>query len=202
MRNWPAPRPTASCTAPAHRARWSGRAVVLGHETIGIADRNTVSGVVRAKIAIDQLREEGLLPEGASSSSRAPASASRTKRRHHRLSRDASWLGAADAALLSRGNLRAEKGRVRALSLRPDRAYRRPAARCRARARPDYCCSIFCFHAPGRVWLGAVMNRNGRDARMLAKAQQASRGRPKCRFIALNDAFDSSCAAKIVRFRT
>ncbi len=54
------------------------QAVQLGHCGIGIADRNTVSGVVRAKIAIDELREENLLPEGFGWS-RARASSSRTK---------------------------------------------------------------------------------------------------------------------------
>ncbi len=43
------------------------------------------------------------------------------------------------------------------------------------------------IHAPGRVWLGAVMNRTGRDARELVRAHQMAReaGVP---LVALNDA--------------
>ncbi|MCO5064162.1 MAG: error-prone DNA polymerase [Rhizobiaceae bacterium] len=38
------------------------RAIALGHDGLGIADRNTVSGVVRAYAALRDLREEGTLP--------------------------------------------------------------------------------------------------------------------------------------------
>jgi len=40
------------------------RALLLGHTGIGIADRNTVSGVVRAWVALKQLREDGLPAPG------------------------------------------------------------------------------------------------------------------------------------------
>src|SRR5690606_6436176 len=36
------------------------RALLLGHAGIGIADRNTVSGVVRAWMALKQMRKDGL----------------------------------------------------------------------------------------------------------------------------------------------
>ncbi len=37
-------------------------ALLLGHRGIGIADRNTVSGVVRAHSALEELRREGVVP--------------------------------------------------------------------------------------------------------------------------------------------
>ena len=37
-------------------------ALLLGHRGIGIADRNTVAGVVRAYSALEELRREGVVP--------------------------------------------------------------------------------------------------------------------------------------------
>ena len=37
-------------------------ALLLGHRGIGIVDRNTVAGVVRAFSALEELRREGLVP--------------------------------------------------------------------------------------------------------------------------------------------
>jgi error-prone DNA polymerase len=160
-------------------------AVALGHKAIGIADRNTVSGVVRAKIAIDDLRDEGLLPQDfqlvtgarlvfADETSDIIAYPA-TRHGWGRLTR-----------LLSRGNLREQKGgcelylcdlieHIDDLLL-----VALPGATKRLLQRLS-------FHAPGRVWLGAVMNRTGRDARMLARAQQLAWD-AEVPFIALNDA--------------
>ena len=38
------------------------QALLLGHRGIGIADRNTVAGVVRAYSALEELRREGVIP--------------------------------------------------------------------------------------------------------------------------------------------
>jgi len=166
-------------------AEMVARAVALGHAGIGIADRNTVSGVVRAKIAIERMREEGVaVPEdfqlvtgarlvfadGTSDIIAYPA----TRHGWGRLTR-----------LLSTGNLRAKKGAcdlhlgdlldhlddllLIAMPGATSDLLRRLAAA-----------------APGRVWLGAVMARTGRDARRLVEAQALARaaGVP---LIALND---------------
>jgi error-prone DNA polymerase len=160
-------------------------AVRLGHAGIGIADRNTVSGVVRAKIAIDELSEEGLLPAGFRQVSGArlvfndetcdilayPAS------RHGwgRLTR-----------LLSRGNLRMEKGACE-LYLADLIEFSDDLLLIALPGASRLLLQRLAFHAPGRVWLGAVMNRSGRDARDLALAQQMA-WEAQVPLIALNDA--------------
>ena len=180
-------------------------AVALGHAGIGIADRNTVSGVVRAKIAIDELREQGLLPEGFRLVTGArlvfadetPDIIAYPATRHGwgRLTR-----------LLSRGNLRAEKGACELylcdliefiddlLLIAMPGASREKVGTGFSQQRGDQTDSAsrlllqrLSFHAPGRVWLGAVMNRSGRDARRLVQAQQLAR-EAQVPLIALNDA--------------
>ena len=161
------------------------RAVELGHAGIGIADRNTVSGVVRAKIAIDQLREEGLLPGGFRQVSGArlvfndetgdilayPA----TRHGWGRLTR-----------LLSRGNRRMEKGACE-LYLADLIEFSDDLLLIALPGASRLLLQRLAFHAPGRVWLGTVMNRAGRDARDLVSAQHLAweAGVP---LIALNDA--------------
>jgi len=162
------------------------RAIALGHGGIGIADRNTVSGVVRAKIAIDRLREDGvevpadfrLVPgarlvfaDGTSDIIAYPA----TRHGWGRLTR-----------LLSTGNLRARKGEcdLRLADLLDHIDDLLLIALPGATAELLHALAAA---APGRVWLGAVMNRAGRDVRQLAQAQilAAQAGVP---LIALNDA--------------
>jgi len=167
-------------------AEMVARAIGLGHAGIGIADRNTVSGVVRAKIAIDQMREQGMdvpadfrlvtgarlvFADGTGDIIAYPA----TRHGWGRLTR-----------LLSTGNLRAKKGECELrladlldhiddllLIVLPG-------------ATPDLLHAL-ATAAPGRVWLGAVMNRTGRDARRLVAAQAMAQaaGVP---LLALNDA--------------
>ena len=48
MPNWPSPRIFPSCAAPRIRRKWWRRADELGLAAIGIADRNSFAGVVRA----------------------------------------------------------------------------------------------------------------------------------------------------------
>ncbi|HEY1126060.1 MAG TPA: error-prone DNA polymerase [Sphingobium sp.] len=161
------------------------QAVLLGHHGIGIADRNTVSGVVRAKIAIDELREQGLLPDGFQLVTGArlcfaddtPDIIAYPATRHGwgRLTR-----------LLSRGNLRASKGECE-LYLRDLIEHIDDLLLIALPGAALNLLQRLSFHAPGRVWLGAVMNRTGRDARTLARAQQLAR-EAEVPLIALNDA--------------
>ncbi|MBO9579721.1 MAG: error-prone DNA polymerase [Sphingobium sp.] len=160
-------------------------AVALGHDGIGIADRNTVSGVVRAKIAIDELREQGLLPDGFRLVTGArlvfaddtPDIIAYPATRHGwgRLTR-----------LLSRGNLRAEKGACE-LYLCDLIEFIDDLLLIAMPGASRLLLQRLSFHAPGRIWLGAVMNRTSRDARRLAGAWQLAR-EAQVPLIALNDA--------------
>ena len=167
-------------------AQMVAQAVALGHGGIGIADRNTVSGVVRAKIAIDRLREEGIaLPEGFRLVTGArlvfadgtPDILAYPATRHGwgRLTR-----------LLSTGNLRAKKGECD-LHLADLLAFSEDLLLIAMPGADAALLGRLAEAAPGRVWLGAVMNRTGRDARQLAAARTlaAQAGVP---LIALNDA--------------
>jgi error-prone DNA polymerase len=165
------------------------RALELGHAGIGIADRNTVAGVVRAHVALreacEKAEEEGLAPPpfrllvGArlTFSDDTPEILAYPVTRYGwgRLTR-----------LLSIGNLRTVKGDcilnecdlfdfigdLQLIVLPPvsDDLLKRVVQA-----------------APGRVWLGAVMPRQGRDARHLAGlCEQAAR--TSVPLIAMNDA--------------
>ena len=59
---------TASCAAARIRASWRCRRSSLGHTAIGIADRNTLAGVVRAYAAIKEYYEEHPAPRRSSGS--------------------------------------------------------------------------------------------------------------------------------------
>ncbi|HTH26980.1 MAG TPA: error-prone DNA polymerase [Sphingobium sp.] len=180
-----------------HPAEMVARAIALGMTGIGIADRNTVAGVVRAHVALRDAREaaeaEGLaLPDfrlvvgarlgfadGTPDLIAYPAS------RHGwgRLTR-----------LLTTGNLRARKGEC--ILYRADLLDHLDDLLLIAMPGADAALlDRLREAAPDRVWLGAVMGRQGRDARLLARAQalaQAS-GVP---LIALNDALYATPAAR------
>ncbi|MBO9574117.1 MAG: error-prone DNA polymerase [Sphingobium sp.] len=162
------------------------RAIELGHKGIGIADRNTVSGVVRAKIAIDKRREEGkpvpedfqlvtgarlVFSDGTSDIIAYPE----TRHGWGRLTK-----------LLSTGNLRAKKGTCD-LRLGDLLEYSEDLLLIALPGATMELLRTLRKAAPGRIWLGAVMNRTGRDARALMKAQRHAQqaGVP---LIALNDA--------------
>ena len=181
------------------------RAMELGMTGIGIADRNTVAGVVRAHVALRQTRDQAqaagqdppdfrlvvgarlAFADGTPDILAYPA----TRYGWGRLTR-----------LLTVGNRRAKKGDC---ILRIDDLIRhlddlllivtfsssqpRPELE---KEMPVSAGMTNILHqlqnaAPGRVWLGAVMNRSGRDARMLSRAEAfaAEAGVP---IIALNDA--------------
>ena len=181
------------------------RAMELGMTGIGIADRNTVAGVVRAHVALRQTRDQAqaagqdppdfrlvvgarlAFADGTPDILAYPA----TRYGWGRLTR-----------LLTVGNRRAKKGdcilRIEDLirhlddlllivtfsssQPRPELEKEMPAG-----AGMTNILHQLQNAAPRRVWLGAVMNRSGRDARMLSRAEAlaAEAGVP---IIALNDA--------------
>ncbi|AKM07732.1 error-prone DNA polymerase [Pelagerythrobacter marensis] len=165
------------------------RALELGHAGIGIADRNSVAGVVRAHVALRDafVRAEekgvGLPPfrllvgsclafaDGTPDILAYPVS----RRGWGRLTR-----------LLTTGNLRAEKG---ACLLRESDlfAFLEDLQLIVLPPAGDALLGQLAAAAPQRVWLGAAMLRRGRDARRLAglREQSARTGVP---LIALNDA--------------
>ncbi len=56
MPNWPPPAISRFCAALPIRRTWWREAIGLGHAGIGIADRNSVAGVVRAHSAVETAR--------------------------------------------------------------------------------------------------------------------------------------------------
>ena len=162
------------------------RAIALGHRGIGIADRNSVAGVVRAKIEIDRRRAEGdpvpedfqlvtgarlVFADGTGDIIAYPA----TRHGWGRLTR-----------LLTTGNRRAQKGEC-TLHLADLLDHIDDLLLIALPGATAALLQRLAAAAPGRVWLGAVMERSGRDARALAGAQvmAAQAGVP---LIALNDA--------------
>ncbi|MCB2013836.1 MAG: error-prone DNA polymerase [Sphingobium sp.] len=180
-----------------HPSDMVARALELGMSGIGIADRNTVAGVVRAHVALREAKAtaqaEGLSPpdfrlvvgarlvfaDGTPDIIAYPA----TRHGWGRLTR-----------LLTIGNLRAKKGdcilRIEDLT--------------------DYSDDLLLIVMPvadkaflnrlgqvasGRLWLGAVMGRSGRDERKLMRARRLA---AECNvpLIAINDAFYAGPEAK------
>ena len=174
-----------------------GRALELGHAGIGIADHNTVAGVVRAHVALrdacEKAQEKGLAPPafrlivGARLvfADKTPEILAYpvSRRGWGRLTR-----------LLTTGNLRAGKGDCLLYEgdlfefLEDLQLIVLPPADSTFLARLSNA-------APGRIWLGARMLRQGRDARLLAGLleQAAQTGVP---LIALNDALYADPAVR------
>ncbi|KQN36470.1 DNA polymerase [Sphingomonas sp. Leaf407] len=171
-----------------HPADMVGQAIALGLAGLGIADRNTVAGVVQAHVALKHAREKTAAAGLADADFRLVSGA--------RLVFDdgtpdiiaypvdrAAWGRL--TRLLSTGNLRARKGDCH-LRLADLLAYHDglllivthgdPVLLARLR---DTC--------PGRVWLATTMPRGGRDRRRLA-ARIALAGRLGVPLIATNDA--------------
>jgi error-prone DNA polymerase len=172
-----------------HPSDMVARALELGMSGIGIADRNTVAGVVRAHAALKEARAKAMatgLPDpdfrlvvgarlvfadGTPDILAYPA----TRFGWGRLTR-----------LLTQGNRRAEKGAC-ILTLDDLLGHNEdllliamPGANATLLTKLDSA-------APGRIWLGAVMGRSGRDERLLAKARTLA-ARCHVPLIALNDA--------------
>ncbi|MFG1302228.1 error-prone DNA polymerase [Xanthobacter sp. V3C-3] len=179
-----------------HAADLVARALALGHGGIGIADRNTVAGVVRAYAAVKDA-EEALQEELGDPKARLPFRLAVGARLVFAdgtpdvmaYAQDRSGWGRL-CRLLTTGNMRAAKGECilarddllgdpRGLSLilmpphAPD-ALLAPSLAALAEA------------APGSLWLGADMPRRGDDRRRLAalKGLAAGAGVP---LLAMND---------------
>ena len=165
------------------------RALELGHAGIGIADRNTVAGVVRAHVALrdafEKAGKEGVaIPPFRLLVGARLVFADETpdivtypvsRRGWGRLTR-----------LLTTGNLRAAKGAC--LLYETDLfAFLEDLQLIVLPPAGDALLGRLAAAAPQRVWLGATMLRRGRDARRLAglREQSARTGVP---LIALNDA--------------
>ena len=165
-----------------HPSDMVGQAMNLGMNGIGIADRNTVAGVVRAHVALRDAMEN--LPEANRSAiafrvvvgSRlcfvddTPDIVAYPTTRHGwgRLTR-----------LLTVGNLRAEKGDC-LLQLRDLLAHCEDMVFI-AMAQPGEAAHAAALAAlvkaaPGAVWVGATMPRSGRDHRHLARLADFAAG--------------------------
>jgi error-prone DNA polymerase len=194
-------------TGASHPGEMVETAIALGHSGIGIADRNCVAGVVRAWSALRDAREEGRgadfkLITGArlvfADETPDIIAYPQTRRGWGRLTR-----------LLSLGNLRAEKGEcvlhLRDLLEHCEEMVLIMLPFFRASAPPRECPSL--IHAEARrrgeeilqllrtktphLWIGATMNRAGRDKRHLA-ALKALSVRTNIPLIAINDALYAS----------
>ena len=187
-------------------------ALVLGHTGIGIADRNTVAGVVRAWRHLRDARADGRGLDFKLATGARLVFADDTpdiiaypvnRRGWGRLTR-----------LLSTGNLRAEKGNCTlyfsdllewcedmALIVIPSLCAFAPSRESNpsfSQAKPRRREEDWLWHLrqkTGHVWLGAAMNRAGRDKRQLAelKALSAESG---IALIAINDALYATPATR------
>ncbi|MBR0551995.1 error-prone DNA polymerase [Stakelama marina] len=172
-----------------HAAEMVRAAILLGHSGIGIADRNTVAGVVRAHAALRELREEveeggGAFPDFRLIVGARLAFADGTP---DILAYPVTRLGWGRLTrLLTTGNLRAEKGDC-ILRIEDLIEHHRDLALIAMPGATAELLRRLCATFSGRLWLGAVMPRAGRDARMLSRQQRIAdeAGVP---MIALNDA--------------
>ena len=173
-------------------------AIALGLKGLGIADRNTVAGVVRAWRALEELQEAGeahdfrlvsgarlVFADGTPDIIAYPL----TRRGWGRLTR-----------LLTIGNLRTDKGNCllhftdlaewceeMALIVLPGRIAPAPAGATALVGSPLAAKLSLLANRTPHLWLGVAMHRTGRDRRRLAemKALAAESGVP---LIAVNDA--------------
>ncbi|MFC4293227.1 error-prone DNA polymerase [Sphingorhabdus arenilitoris] len=154
------------------------QAAALGMTGIGIADRNSVAGVVRAHASLRSLKEEaeaqGLTPPplklivGArlcfADATPDIIAYPTCRTAWGRLTR-----------LLSAGNLRSKKGACHLLL--SDLLEYQDGLLMIAAATPEQCGLLtpLCAAAPGRLWIGAAMHRKGQDARHIARLATAAR---------------------------
>ncbi|MFN3370555.1 MAG: error-prone DNA polymerase [Sphingomonadaceae bacterium] len=155
-----------------HPSDMVARAIELGLAGIGIADRNSVAGVVRAHVALrtarDSAREQGLDPPGFRLAVGARlAFADGTPDILAYPADRAAWGRL--TRLLTVGRLRAKKGDCR-LGL-DDLMAHEAGLMMIAMAGPGERAALarLARAAPGRLWLGAAMPRLGDDERRLAQ---------------------------------
>ncbi len=173
-------------------------AIALGHTGLGIADRNTVAGVVRAWRALRDLHDAGHAKDFRLFTGARLVFADETpdiiaypvnRRGWGRLTR-----------LLSLGNLRTDKGSCllhfadlaewceeMALIVLPDRIAPAPAGATTLGGSPLAAKLALLANRTPHLWLGIAMHRTGRDRRRLAEMKTLSTeaGVP---LIAINDA--------------
>jgi error-prone DNA polymerase len=154
-----------------HAADMVLHAIALGHKGIGIADRNTVAGVVKAHVALKDAREQGLVgadfrlvvgarlvfADGTPDIVAYPAD----RAGWGRLTR-----------LLTLGNLDAEKGDCKLdlnMLIEHVQGILLIAV---ADERHEFLLRRLARHAP--LWIAATMNRQGDDHRRLARLQSVS----------------------------
>jgi error-prone DNA polymerase len=176
-------------------------ALALGHPGIGIADRNTVSGVARALAALRQFAEKVKAERQESGKEDEDEDEEDTLK--FRLMVGARLAFADDTPeilaypttrygwgrltrLLTTGNLRTTKGHCE-LHFDDLLEFLEDMQLIVATPTSDEMLRQLSDAAPGKVWLGATMLRQGRDARRLAalREQAARTGVP---LIAINDA--------------
>lgn len=165
------------------------RAMHLGMAGIGIADRNTVAGVVRAHVALRQAREEAaengyMLPDFRLIVGARLVFADDTPDIVAYPADRAAWGRL--TRLLSTGNLRTEKGGCH-LELSDLLDFQQGLLMV-AIAGPENLPRLqeLSRLAPGRLWVGATMLRAGRDHRMLARLARVA-GQMGLPLIATND---------------
>ncbi|WP_374595943.1 error-prone DNA polymerase [Sphingosinicella sp.] len=174
-----------------HPAEMVAAAMSLGHAGIGIADRNSVAGVVRAWASLKDAGAESLpfkLAVGARLvfADGTPDIVAYPETRHGwgRLTR-----------LLTLGNRRAEKGDC-ILTLRDLLDHREDLLFI---VMADDTHELALRHietaSPGNVWLGAAMPRAGSDRRRLARLMTLA-ARAKVPLLATNDALYATPAAR------
>jgi error-prone DNA polymerase len=173
-----------------HPGDMVGQAIALGHKGIGIADRNTVAGVVRAWVALKDAQAKALEEVGAQVDFKLAVGARlafvdgtpniiaypETRYGWGRLTR-----------LLTVGNRRAKKGDC-ILQFEDLLDYAQDLLLIVMGGEKDE--AILCRLAkatPGNVWLAATMPRGGKDRRHLATLA-ALAGRVGLPLLATNDA--------------
>jgi error-prone DNA polymerase len=153
-----------------HPQEMVGAALALGHSGIGIADRNTVAGVVCAHVALrDAVDQEGAIDFKLIVGSRLVFADGTPDIIVYPTTR-AGWGRL--TRLLTTGNLRATKGECvlyfdDLTSILSDMAL---IVMGQDKAILDRLNQL----NPGRTWLGATMHRSGRDRRQLARLQSLS----------------------------
>ncbi|WAJ26266.1 error-prone DNA polymerase [Antarcticirhabdus aurantiaca] len=172
------------------------QALALGHAGLGLADRNTVSGVVRARSALRTVIEDETQP--------AEVRAAAERFRYVCGARLVFADGTPDiiaypvdrkgwgdlCRILTAGNLRAEKGDCRLglddlLARAGDLLLVAMPGEAQLGAMPDLLPRLREV-APGAVWLGAAMRYRGRDRRMLAHSAEIA-ARARVPLLATND---------------
>ena len=154
-----------------HAADMVLHAIDLGHKGIGIADRNTVAGVVKAHVALKEAREQGLV--GADFRLVVGARLAFADGTPDIVAYPVDRAGWGRLTrLLTLGNLDAEKGDCKLdLNMLIEHAQGLLLIAV-ADERHEFPLRRLARHAP--LWIAATMNRQGDDHRRLARLQDLS----------------------------